>query len=180
MPLSVRTTRRSVPEGRSDGSVGIEAILGEGGITFAQDEETALHDSMPRCAIAMGGVDYVLSPKGIAEELARIGSLSYVNGTKSDRVLEEGFDKDRLADLFRQLHNASGVDFGQYLRSTILRRPQRRMAIRKSEDLSSYQRLIRDDKYEVATLYQDLLIRVTSFFRDPKPSRRSSRASSAA
>ena len=153
--------------GGSDGSLGLEAIKGEGGITFAQDEQSAQHDSMPRSAVAIGCVDYVLDPEGIARELTRIGGHDYLNGDEDTRVDEIRLESDHLEGIFGLLRTSRGVDFTHYKRNTLLRRLERRMAVRRMEDLAGYHRLLQDDPAEVEALFQDMLIRVTSFFRDP-------------
>src|SRR2546427_8024876 len=123
----------------SDGTLGLEAIKAEGGITFAQDD-SAKYDSMPRSAIAAGCVDFVLSPEKIAKELARIARHPYVAGPltpalspaeaerqkeeRASKVKENGFKK-----ILGLVHNHSGVDFSLYKPGTIERRIARRMML---------------------------------------------------
>jgi two-component system CheB/CheR fusion protein len=152
----------------SDGSQGVRAIKAEGGITFAQDERSAKYSGMPLSAAASGCVDFVLPPDGIAGELARFAKHSYV-ATKAeipvrDRVSETEEDIGRI---FLLIRDATGVDFAQYRTTTTRRRILRRMALHKIDDLKSYAGHIREHPGELDALFQDFLINVTSFFRDP-------------
>jgi two-component system CheB/CheR fusion protein len=154
--------------GGTDGTLGTAEIKAAGGITFAQDEHSAKHDSMPMSAIATGYVDYVMPPAAIAAELARIASPSYLPRITLGGVSPVGVDNEselrKVLDLVRK---SSGVDFSQYKRSTMLRRIQRRMALRRRDSIGDFIGLLREDPEEVAALHNDLLIRVTHFFRDP-------------
>ncbi len=152
----------------SDGTLGLAAIKGEGGITFAQDV-SAKYDGMPSSAIASGSVDLVLSPDAMARELARIASHPYVSGAGLELDSESGEIKDaQMGQLFAILRRVTRVDFSQYKRPTIGRRVARRMALHKLVGLGEYVALLQRDLSEVSALYQDLLINVTSFFRDPE------------
>lgn len=152
----------------SDGTLGLTAIKGEGGITFAQDTASAKYDGMPASAIAAECVDFVLSPEGIASELARIRQHPYVAGPHFEPGEEDEKGADMyMAQVFRLLRRATKVDFSEYKPPTIGRRIQRRMALHKIEKISDYVTLLHRDRAEVNALYQDLLINVTSFFRNP-------------
>src|SRR3984893_2539734 len=160
--------------GDGDGALGIQAIKQAGGITFAQEPASARFPSMPRNAIATGCVDFVLRPKEIAHELARLSHHPYLRSvlrtdadTDSTLDVRAAGDEAHLRHVFRQLRTAHGVDFSHYKRSTLRRRLARRMALQKTEDLGDYVALIGSDPAEAAALYQDFLIRVTGFFRDP-------------
>lgn len=151
----------------SDGTVGIKDIKQEGGLTFAQDD-TAKFTSMPHSAIAAGVIDFVLSPKEIALELARLSKfpLAKVKGTKTNSEdLIENNDPD-LRDILVQLQINTGVDFRAYKINTIKRRILRRILIYKISTIKNYAKIINENKEEIDILYQDLLINVTSFFRD--------------
>src|SRR5258708_18814600 len=91
----------------SDGSLGIEEIKSAGGITFAQDQNSAKHDGMPRAAIATGHVDYVLPPEAIALELQRIARHPYTNGKQIAGLSQEAL----LQRIFTMLRNRTSVDF---------------------------------------------------------------------
>ncbi len=152
----------------SDGTLGLTAIKGEGGITFAQDS-SAKYDGMPSSAIASGSVDLVLPPDAMARELTRIAGHPYVSGAGLELDSEAGEIKDaQMGQLFSILRRTTRADFSEYKRPTIGRRVARRMALHKIEKLGEYVALVQRDLGEVNALYQDLLINVTSFFRDPE------------
>ena len=151
----------------SDGTIGIKAIKSEGGLTFAQDD-TAKFKSMPHSAVATGMVDFILSPKEIALELGRLSKHPLIKtiGVKNG---EEDLIDNRNPDLktiLSQLHKATGVDFSAYKMNTIKRRIIRRMLLYKLTTLKEYAKLLAQKNEEIDMLYQDLLINVTSFFRD--------------
>jgi len=150
----------------SDGTLGLNAIKAEGGFTFAQDG-TAKYDSMPKSAIAAGYVDYILPPQQIAAELTWIGRHPYVVPgkavAKAQPVLE-----DVLGKIFHWLRDATGVDFSHYKKATIIRRIKRRMVLRKVESLADYVAGLQNNRAELEALYGDMLINVTSFFREPE------------
>ncbi len=148
----------------TDGTIGLETIKGEGGITFAQDA-SAQHEGMPHSAIASGCVDFVLSPADIALEIARIGRHAYA---VPEAVAWETNDKPNLALVMQLLKQASGVDFAGYKFNTLYRRVTRRMVFQKIEGMDEYVRFLRQNPAELDALYQDILICVTSFFRDPE------------
>jgi two-component system, chemotaxis family, CheB/CheR fusion protein len=149
----------------NDGTLGLAAIKDAAGITFAQDTTSAKYDGMPQSAIAAGVVDYVLPPDRIAQELTRIQKEPPLPETASD-----AFDgKDRLMkDVFRLLKNFSKVDFVDYKVATIRRRILRRMHINHVTELPDYVKLLHRNPQEVEALYRDVLINVTSFFRNPE------------
>jgi two-component system CheB/CheR fusion protein len=151
----------------SDGALGLEFIKSQGGITFAQQFESAKYDGMPSAAVATGCVDFQLKPKAIAEELARIGRHPYVRSVKLDQSPELLPEGDLLSAVFTILQAHSGVDFTQYKPSTIRRRILRRMVLNKIGNLNDYVQFLKKNQAEVDALYQDVLIKVTSFFRDP-------------
>jgi two-component system CheB/CheR fusion protein len=153
----------------SDGTAGLRAIKSEGGITFAQEQSSAKFDGMPRSAILAGVVDFVLPPEEIARELAHISRHPYVASQASGRaaeLLQAG--QDDFHKIFSLLRIQTGSDFSSYKRGTIERRVRRRMVLRKFDKITEYVRLLQQDPDEVKALYEDLLISVTEFFRDPK------------
>src|SRR5262249_54586601 len=150
----------------TDGTLGLEEIKAEGGITFAQDQ-TAKHDSMPRSAIAAGCVDFVLPPPEIAKEIARISRHPYVAPSPQAKAEEAAADPN-LGRVLELLRHATEVDFSHYKRNTLFRRITRRMVLHKMEGLKDYARYLQSNPAEVEALYQDILISVTSFFRDPE------------
>lgn len=150
-----------------DGTQGLKAIKAAGGITIAQDQ-TALYQGMPRSAIAEGVVDLVLDPVQIAQELERLSQQSDIfNQTAQAEELEETLTPDEeLKPILTFLRKAVGVDFSQYKVTTIRRRIVRRMLLYKLGTLKEYAQYIRQHPQEANLLYSDLLINVTSFFRD--------------
>ncbi len=152
----------------SDGTEGLRAIKTAGGVTFSQDEATAKYNGMPHSAIAAGVVDFVLPPADIARELARLGRLPAMEagGTARNEDLPLESDAD-LNKIYILLRAATGVDFSFYKPTTLKRRIARRMTLHKLDTLASYTRFLRQTPGEAEALYQDLLINVTSFFREP-------------
>jgi two-component system, chemotaxis family, CheB/CheR fusion protein len=148
----------------TDGTLGLEAIKAAGGITFAQDG-SAQHDGMPRSAVSSGCVDFVLPPEQIASEIialsAHLGGPSY-NVPGMD---PEGNEFEQVLSILRE---ESGIDFSQYKSNTLHRRIRRRMALRRVLTLPEYASYLTANAKEIEALYQDILIGVTSFFRDPE------------
>jgi two-component system CheB/CheR fusion protein len=153
----------------SDGILGLNAIRAEGGITLVQDEHSAKFDSMPRSAILAGVADLVLPPAEIARELVRLRHhfprlIRPLAIPEEPRLPEE---KDELRRVLALVWAVSHVDFTAYKQSTLRRRIMRRMVLQKIDRLSRYVKYLEDNTAEVKALYQDLVINVTSFFRDP-------------
>jgi len=149
----------------SDGTLGLKAIKAAGGITFAQDVQTARYDGMPRSAIDAGVVDSVLAPAAIARQLAAIGRNS-----KFPVVTPEAMQPPEESALARILHlvrGATGVDFTHYKRGTLERRIKRRMALRGFEKMEDYSRDLERNREEASALCENCLITVTAFFREP-------------
>ena len=149
----------------SDGTEGLKAIKAGGGTTFAQDEKTASHLSMPHSAVAAGLVDFILSPAEIGKKLnlTRPGAQGRAGTGIAAKPAEEPLNG--ILDLLR---TAKGVEFELYKRSTLRRRIQRRMTLRRLHDPEKYFRLLASDAAELEQLYRDILICVTSFFREPE------------
>src|SRR5438105_9275446 len=153
----------------SDGTAGLRAIKAAGGLTFAQNQQSAKFDAMPRSAIRAGFVDLVLTPREIAREIERIADHPYIRRPLSDpEEIEKAAYRqaDDLGRIFLSLKKQTGVDFSSYKESTLIRRIQRRMALHRIEKISQYARFLRDNKKEIEALFDDLLINVTRFFRD--------------
>ncbi len=151
----------------TDGTLGLKAIKAEGGICFAQDEDSAKYFGMPASAIAGGCVDFVLPPPQIVAELVRIGRDSLWNPMLGYQPasLPVSADGD-IRKVLLLIRNLTGMDFSNYKTSTIHRRIIRRMLLKKIESVHDYVELLRGDGAELAALHEDLLIRVTSFFRE--------------
>ena len=127
---------------------------------------------MPQHAIETGCVDLVLRPIEIAGELARLSRRFHTpekKGTKPQETSDArpGDEAALLGRVFQRLRSAHGVDFTHYKRTTIKRRIERRMMLQRIESLEDYCAVLDGDPAELAALYQDFLIRVTEFFRDP-------------
>jgi two-component system CheB/CheR fusion protein len=152
----------------SDGSVGLREIKASGGITIAQDPKTAKFDGMPRAAIATGAVDLVLSPADIAREIVRIARHPLAVQDAMSDTFEHVPLENHLQRIFSLLRSATGVDFTHYKLPTIRRRMQRRMVLHKMVEIDEYVKLLQHEPAEVRLLYQDILIHVTRFFRDPE------------
>jgi len=153
----------------SDGTAGLRAIKAAGGLTFAQNQESAKFDGMPRSAIRSGFVDLVLTPREIAREIERVANHPYIRRPLSDpEEIEKAAYRqaDDLGRIFLSLKKQMGVDFSAYKESTLIRRIQRRMALHRIEKISQYARFLCDNKKEIEALFDDLLINVTRFFRD--------------
>ncbi len=150
----------------SDGTLGIRAVKAEGGITFAQTVNSAKYPGMPASAIATGAVDSVLPPEEIAKELARIGTHPYVAPPPGARVPEAAESEDDLVRIFALLREAHGVDFTHYKPATTRRRILRRMVLHRAERMKQYLKFLQEHPEERDALFQDMLINVTSFFRD--------------
>jgi two-component system CheB/CheR fusion protein len=154
----------------ADGTEGLRAIKSEGGIALVQTPDSAQFQSMPASAIASGIVDFRGTPSEIAEELTRLGRHPYItDGVHLEEPLELGTGKSRdLTMVLSLLRQQGGIDFTGYRRTTVLRRIERRMALRHVGGLEEYAGLLRADVAEARALGQDMLIHVTSFFRDPE------------
>lgn len=154
----------------SDGTRGLQAIKGADGITFAQDA-TAAHNGMPRSAIAAGCVDFVLSPDRIAAELlrtpTRLTPVPLVFEMPEESVLGTPDEQQIFQQILKLLSKRSGIDFTQYKYPTLHRRIARRMIIRRLQTLNDYYQCLSTDGSELDTLQDEILIQVTSFFRDP-------------
>ena len=148
----------------SDGTFGLQAIKEAGGITFAQDPASAKYDGMPRSAIESGWADCILPPEGIAEELVRIRSHPYLTRRRTTPLQAD----ENVGKLIVLMRTAFGNDLTYYKPTTMDRRIERRMALHKIEALSDYVKFVQSDANELRLLYKDMLIGVTSFFRDPE------------
>jgi two-component system CheB/CheR fusion protein len=152
----------------SDGSLGLQAVKEAGGVTFAQEPATAEFASMPQTADASAHVDFVLPPGGIAAELARIARdphFAVVQPTEPGRSPQEG--NAGIDAILTVMNETTGIDFSLYRETTVQRRITRRLALRNIASVEGYLTLLKKDPGERGLLQRDLLISVTSFFRDP-------------
>jgi two-component system, chemotaxis family, CheB/CheR fusion protein len=148
----------------SDGALGVRAVKESGGIILVQEPGEAEYGSMPRSAIATGMADFVLP---VADLAARLADLIRVKQATSIAGAEE-IDEDLLRRVMNHLRVRTGHDFSKYKRSTVLRRVARRMQVMRADTLRSYYEGLRESPEEAQALLGDLLISVTSFFRDPE------------
>lgn len=150
----------------SDGTQGLKAIKEQGGLTFAQDEDSAAYDSMPHSAMMAGVVDFILPPEKIPIKLVELTNGIYKIGEEPHTIPEK--DEAVFKQILTLLRIRKGTDFTYYKQTTIHRRIIRRIALNKYKEPGDYLKYLRENKGEQDALYQDLLIPVTSFFRDPK------------
>jgi two-component system CheB/CheR fusion protein len=150
----------------SDGTLGVRAIKGQGGMVMAQNPESTEYDGMPRSAIATGLVDYELPPAEMPAQLIAYAAHAFGKLPVIPTV-PAPTDESRLNKIFVLLRNQVGHDFSQYKPSSIQRRIERRMAVHQIETLSHYVKYLQQTPAEVEALFRDLLIGVTGFFRDP-------------
>ena len=157
--------------GGTDGAIGVRAIKAAGGLVLVQDPEEAPHDSMPRAAIATGVADVVLPVRELAGRLADLTHSKHrirnVLGDLSPAKLD-GDGEASLGRILTHLHTKTGHDFSKYKRSTVLRRISRRMQVHRTDTLADYHAFLRRNAEEGQALFGDLLISVTTFFRDPE------------
>ena len=149
-----------------DGTLGVRAIKGEGGMVMAQNPESTEHDGMPRSAIATGSVDYELPPAEMPARL--IAYISHAFGKTPRPARPVPNSENAMKKVFVLLRAQTGHDFSHYKPSTIRRRIERRMAVHQIESLDGYVRFLQQASEEVYALFRDMLIGVTSFFRDPE------------
>lgn len=151
----------------TDGTLGLKAIKDQGGITFAQEQQSAAYDGMPQSAIDAGVVDFILPPEQIPQQLLLLNDTfkaTPITGEgNAELIQEEGFKQ--ILSLVRM---RKGVDFTYYKQTTIRRRISRRIALCMKGSIAEYLVFLKENKEEQDILYQDLLIPVTQFFRDPK------------
>jgi two-component system CheB/CheR fusion protein len=146
----------------SDGAIGVRAVKEAGGIILVQEPNEAEYSSMPRSAIAAGVADFVLPVRELAKRLVDL--IHIKEGASPPGI--RNFDEEVLRQIIAHLRVRTGHDFSKYKRSTVLRRIARRMQVTRADDLTEYHNVIRDNAEEAQALLGDLLISVTTFFRD--------------
>jgi two-component system CheB/CheR fusion protein len=151
----------------TDGTLGMKAIKGAGGMAMAQEETQAKYDNMPRSAIDTGLVDYVLPVEKMGAELMKYVKHPYIGGPEKVLTTKERFE-NYLQKIFILVRSTTGHDFSQYKMNTIRRRIERRMAVHQIDQISEYVAYLQKNPGEIKTLFKDLLITVTNFFRDTK------------
>lgn len=150
----------------SDGTQGLRAIKTQGGLTLAQQPESAQFDSMPRSAIAAGCVDIVALP---AELPARILSITGRQAPPEASAAEPGTDATTALDtILALLHEHTRHDLALYKSNTLVRRVERRVAVHGLGSMTAYADFLHANPQELDLLFKEMLIGVTSFFRDPQ------------
>ena len=153
----------------TDGTQGLMAIKEACGVTFAQEEASAAFGSMPHSAIATGAVDFVLKPGEMAAELAKIErraqtAISDSDASPLDWLPDEDTNLDKI---FALLQKSGRTDFRHYKRKPVNRRIARRMLVEKIKSLGEYKTFLEENPGEISKLFREILINVTSFFREP-------------
>ena len=150
----------------TDGTLGLRAILGVGGVCMVQEPSTAKYDGMPQSAIAAGSATHILAVEKMPAMLQEVASQSAfrqkVPAIATDKALSG------MKQILLQLRKSTGHDFSLYKKSTIGRRIERRMAQHHIEDVAVYARYLKENPAEIDLLFKELLIKVTSFFRGPE------------
>ncbi|MET0266210.1 MAG: chemotaxis protein CheB [Duganella sp.] len=149
----------------NDGAQGVTKIKEAAGLALVQTPDSAAFDGMPAAAIQTGCVDIVARPFELATELAKIARHPYFAGGDASEA-EALPDSVAMGKIFELLNSVYQADFTQYKPNTVQRRLQRRMALINETEVQSYLAILQDNPVELAALYDDLLIRVTSFFRE--------------
>ncbi len=149
----------------TDGTLGLKAIKGHGGIAMAQSPETAQFDGMPRSAIDTGMVDYTVPVEEMPDVLIKYAQHA---GELMGSSVEKSAALDQLSSILAALRTHVKYDFHCYKKGTLMRRIERRMGLNYIEDLVDYARMVQEDEQEALRLFKDLLISVTSFYREPE------------
>jgi two-component system CheB/CheR fusion protein len=150
----------------SDGSLGVRAVKGEGGMAMAQNPESTEFPGMPSSAIATGLVDYILPPAEMPARLIAYAAHAFGNKIRGASPPTASAE-EILKKVCIVLRDSTGHDFSQYKRNTLTRRVDRRMAVHQIGRAEDYLRHLRQSPTEAQALFRDLLIGVTNFFRDP-------------
>ncbi len=150
----------------TDGTLGLKAVKGAGGLSMVQDPDSAKYDGMPRSAIATGIVDFILPVEKIPAELVRYVKAPYIGPPKKIVASDDQFG-NYIQKIFVMIRSATGHDLSHYKQTTLRRRIERRMAIHQVNRIADYVKYLQQTPPEVEILFKDMLIGVTNFFRDP-------------
>jgi len=151
----------------TDGTLGLRAIKGEGGMAMVQDPDSAKYDGMPRSAIATGIVDFILPVEKLPTALIKFVKAPYISAPVKIETPDSQFT-NYVQKVFALIRTATGHDLSHYKQTTIRRRIERRMAVHQVETISNYVEFLQRTPAEVTILFKDMLIGVTNFFRDPE------------
>ena len=150
----------------SDGTAGLKDIKDNGGLTLAQDPSTSSYDGMPQNAIDAGIVDFIIAPEKISEKLMELHQVFAEASSDGSNTTKEKINEDSFRQILALLRVRVGVDFNFYKQTTVRRRIIRRMLMLQLASVREYVGYLKKNKPELDILFQDLLIPVTSFFRD--------------
>lgn len=148
----------------SDGMRGVRAIKESGGMVMVQNPESAKFDGMPRSALSTGLADFILAPEEMPQQLLSFAHHPYVATPERGKTIIS--DEDGLTRIFALLREKTRVDFTYYKPSTVVRRIERRMSVNQIHEITDYVKYMESYPGEIQALYRELLIGVTSFFRD--------------
>jgi len=151
----------------SDGTLGIKAIKGEGGMVMVQQPDTAKYDGMPKSAIETGLVDFILPIEKMPETLIHYVQHPFLESLDKIKLTEPPI-KNQMQKIFALIRSATGHDFSHYKLSTIARRIERRLAVHQITALSNYILFLQKNPVEIEVLFKNMIIGVTRFFRDPE------------
>ncbi len=151
----------------SDGTLGIKAIKGEGGMAMVQQPDTAKYDGMPKSAVDTGLIDFILPVEKMPDTLIRYVQHPYLE-LQSQIKLTDTPIKNQMQKIFALIRTSTGHDFSHYKQTTISRRIERRLAVHQIKALSDYVLYLQKNPAEINLLFKNLVIGVTSFFRDPE------------
>ena len=151
-----------------DGTIGLKNIKAHGGITFAQDLDSAAYDAMPSSAINAEVVDFILPPEKMPLQLLELNRKFTLLSPVEIETDSKPNENESFSNIITLLRTRNGIDFTYYKQTTIRRRILRRLAILNMDKVEDYFEYLKKDKPERDILFNDLLIPVTSFFRDPK------------
>ncbi|MCF8080956.1 MAG: hypothetical protein K9K88_16885 [Desulfobacterales bacterium] len=150
----------------SDGTLGIKEVKGESGMVMVQQPDTAKYNGMPKSAIETGLVDFILPVEKMSKELIRYIQHPFLESPERFKLTDPPI-KGQMQKIFALIRSATGHDFSHYKQSTILRRIQRRLTVHQIKKLSDYTLFLQKNPAEIDVLFKNLVIGVTSFFRDP-------------
>ncbi len=151
----------------SDGTMGVKAIKDEGGMVMVQQPDTAKYNGMPTSAIETGLVDFILPVEKMPEALIRYSQHPFLDSTAGFKLSDTPI-KGQMQKIFALIRSATGHDFSHYKQSTISRRIERRLTVHQIEKLPDYILFLQKNPAEIDVLFKNLVIGVTSFFRDPE------------
>jgi two-component system CheB/CheR fusion protein len=149
----------------SDGTLGIKEIKGGGGLVMVQQPDTAKYDGMPKSAIETGLVDFILPVEKMPETLIHYVKHPFLESLDKIKLAEPS-TKNHIQKIFALIRNGTGHDFSHYKANTIARRVERRLAVHQITSLSDYVLYLQNNPAEINVLFKNLVIGVTSFFRD--------------